>query len=123
MISDSRVLDLVKLFLDQEILEELHRWTPETGVPQGLVLSPVLANAYLNPLDHLISENGYQMVRYADDFVILCRTPEEAAAALEEVRQWVEAAGLTLHPDKTHIVDARTERARGERGGREWMGV
>jgi hypothetical protein len=78
-------------------------------VPQGAVLSPVLANAYLNPLDHQMAERGFQMVRYADDFVILCRTPEEAAAALEEVRQWVEEAGLTLHPDKTHIVDARTE--------------
>ena len=47
------------------------------------------------------------MVRYADDFVILCRTREEAAAALKEVQQWVEKAGLKLHPEKTHIVDAR----------------
>lgn len=106
-ISDRRVLGLVKQFLDQGILEELRTWTPETGVPQGAVLSPVLANAYLNPLDHHMAERGFQMARYADDFVILCRTPEEAEAALAEVRQWVTEHGLTLHPEKTHIVDAR----------------
>ena len=106
-ISDRRVLGLIESFLHQGILEELRTWTPETGVPQGAVLSPVLSNAYLNPLDHQMAERGFQMVRYADDFVVLCRTPEEAAAALAEVRQWVEEAGLTLHPDKTHVVDAR----------------
>jgi RNA-directed DNA polymerase len=106
-ISDSRVLKLVKQFLDQGIVEELRCWTPEAGVPQGAVLSPVLANAYLNPLDHRMSESGFQMVRYADDFVILCKTPEEAAAALNQVRTWVAEHGLTLHPDKTHIVDSR----------------
>lgn len=108
-ISDRRVLGLVQKFLDQGILEELRTWTPETGVPQGAVLSPVLANAYLNPLDHRMATSGFQMVRYADDFVILCRTPEEAAAALAEVQQWVKDNGLTLHPDKTHIVDARDQ--------------
>ena len=106
-ISDRRVLGLIEMFLNQGILEELHTWTPETGVPQGAVLSPVLSNLYLNPLDHRMAERGFHMVRYADDFVILCRTPEEAAAALAEVRVWVEAAGLTLHPEKTHIVDIR----------------
>jgi RNA-directed DNA polymerase len=106
-ISDRRVLGLIQQFLNQGILEELRTWTPETGVPQGAVLSPVLDNAYLNPLDNRMAEQGFQMVRYADDFVTLCRTPEEAEAALTEVRQWVEAHGLTLHPEKTHIVDAR----------------
>jgi RNA-directed DNA polymerase len=106
-ISDRRVLGLVKQFLDQGIVEELRTWTPDAGVPQGAVLSPVLSNAYLNPLDHRMADAGFQMVRYADDFVILCRTPEEAAAALAEVRQWVESNGLILHPEKTHIVDAR----------------
>jgi RNA-directed DNA polymerase len=88
-ISDRRLLGLIKQFLDQGIFEDLRTWTPETGVPQGAVLSPVLANAYLNPLDHRMSENGYQMVRYADDFVILCRTQAEAEAALADVRTWV----------------------------------
>lgn len=105
-ISDSRVLRLIQMYLDQEIMEELKAWTPETGVPQGAVLSPVLSNIYLDPLDHQMASLGYQMVRYADDFVILCRSQHEAEAALETVKQWVEAADLTLHPDKTHIVNA-----------------
>lgn len=108
-ISDRRVLGLVQQFLDQGIMDELRTWTPETGVPQGAVLSPVLANAYLNPLDHRMAQLGFQMVRYADDFVILCRTPEEAAAALTAVREWVQDHGLTLHPEKTRIVNAHDE--------------
>ena len=106
-ISDRRVLGLIKQFMDQGIMDELKTWTPEAGVPQGAVLSPVLSNAYLNPLDHLMAEAGFQMVRYADDFVILCRSPEEAEAALAMVRAWVEEQGLILHPEKTHIVDSR----------------
>ena len=108
-ISDSRVLQLIKMYLDQGIMEELRTWTPETGVPQGAVLSPVLSNLYLNPLDHRMADQGYQMVRYADDFVVLCRSAEEAQAALAEIRSWVETARLTLHPTKTQIVDARAK--------------
>jgi RNA-directed DNA polymerase len=106
-ISDRRVLGLIKMYLDQGIMEEMRTWTPETGVPQGAVLSPVLSNLYLNPLDHLMAAKGYEMARYADDLVILCRSAEEAEAALEEIRRWVKAAGLTLHPTKTRIVDSR----------------
>lgn len=106
-ISDRRVLELVKLFLNQSILEELREWTPESGVPQGAVLSPLLSNLYLNELDHQMADLGYEMIRYADDFVILCRSQEQAESALEEVKRWVETAGLTLHPEKTHIVDSR----------------
>jgi RNA-directed DNA polymerase len=106
-VSDSAVLRLIEKYLEQEIMSELRTWTPENGVPQGAVLSPLLSNVYLNPLDHLMAEKGFQMVRYADDFVILCRSQVEAEAALEEVRKWVGDVGLTLHPDKTHIVDSR----------------
>jgi RNA-directed DNA polymerase len=106
-ISDRRVLGLIEMFLNQGIMEEMREWIPEAGVPQGAVLSPMLSNAYLNPLDHRMADLGFQMVRYADDFVILCRTPEDAEAALAEVRRWVEDNGLTLHPEKTHIVDSR----------------
>jgi RNA-directed DNA polymerase len=108
-IADTRILELIKKYLNQSILEELHEWIPVTGVPQGAVLSPVLANLYLNPFDHHMSRQGYEMVRYADDFVVLCRTREEAEAALREIKQWVEDAGLTLHPTKTRIVDSRVE--------------
>jgi len=108
-VSDSRVLGLVEQFLEQGVMDGLSAWTPVTGTPQGAVISPLLANLYLNPLDHLLAESGYAMVRYADDFVILCRSREEAHQALATVKSWVEDNGLTLHPTKTKIVDARTE--------------
>ena len=81
-ISDRRLLALIQSFLDQSILEELSEWTPEAGVPQGAVLSPLLSNLYLSDLDHRMAELGYEMVRYCDDFVILCRSKAEAEAAL-----------------------------------------
>ena len=85
------------MFLKQGILDGLAEWTPEEGSPQGAVISPLLSNLYLNPLDHLVSESGFRMVRYADDFVILCRTREDAERALDLVRAWVDDNGLTLH--------------------------
>lgn len=106
-ISDGRVLKLIDGFLKQEIMSDMARWQPTTGTPQGAVLSPLLANIYLHPLDRLMEQNGRRMVRYADDFVILCRTEDEARAALREVDAWTTANGLTLHPDKTRIVDSR----------------
>jgi RNA-directed DNA polymerase len=108
-VSDRQVRRWVRLFLDQGVMEDLREWTPEAGTPQGAVISPLLANIYLNPLDHLLAAAGLALVRYADDFVILCRTREEAARALALVQGWVAENGLTLHPTKTQIVDARTE--------------
>jgi RNA-directed DNA polymerase len=108
-VSDSRVLRLLEMYLEQGVMDGLREWIPEAGTPQGAVLSPLLANIYLNPLDHLLAETGYALVRYADDFVILCKTREEAEQALETVRRWVAENGLTLHPTKTKIVDADTE--------------
>jgi RNA-directed DNA polymerase len=108
-VSDSGVLGLVEQFLEQGVMDGLSEWTPETGTPQGAVISPLLANLYLNPLDHLLAEAGFAMIRYADDFVIMCRSREDADRALGKVQQWVEENGLTLHPTKTKIVDARTE--------------
>ena len=104
---DGGVLDLIRGWLTADILKGLERWTPVQGSPQGAVISPLLANIYLDPLDVLMAARGYQMVRYADDFVILCRTREDADAALAEVRAWVAANGLTLHPEKTHVGDCR----------------
>ncbi len=108
-VSDRRVLALVEAFLGQQVLEGGQQWTPEHGTPQGAVISPLLSNIYLDPLDHLMAEKGYEMVRYADDFVVLCRTPEDAAAALDAVKDWTASAGLTLHPVKTRLVDAQTD--------------
>lgn len=102
-ISDGAVLELIENFLKQDILHGMRSWTPTDGTPQGAVISPLLANVYLHPLDVLMKEGGYRMVRYADDFVILCSKREDAMAALETVRAWVEENGLALHPDKTHV--------------------
>jgi RNA-directed DNA polymerase len=66
-VSDGRVLALIEAFLGQEIFDGLSHWTPETGTPQGAVLSPLLSNIYLDPLDHAMAEQGFEMVRYADD--------------------------------------------------------
>src|SRR5271163_1169997 len=106
-ISDGRVLSLIESFLHQDIMTGTARWQPTTGTPQGAVLSPLLANLYLHPLDLLMEQSGYRMVRYADDFVILCGTAEDAAAALRRVTAWVNANGLTLHPDKTRVGDSQ----------------
>ena len=106
-ISDGRVLGLVHGWLGQDILRDLRRWTPTEGTPQGAVISPLLANIYLHPLDELMAARDYRMVRYADDFVVLCRSREEANAALAIIRAWVADNGLRLHPDKTHVGDCR----------------
>jgi RNA-directed DNA polymerase len=108
-IADGSLLKLIRSFLEAHILDDVTEWTPEAGAPQGAVLSPLLSNIYLDPLDHLVAESGFEMVRYADDFVILCRTAEDAQRALELVRSWTTEHGLTLHPTKTKIVDARVE--------------
>jgi RNA-directed DNA polymerase len=104
-VSDGRVLSLLRSWLNQDILDGMQQWTPATGTPQGAVISPLLANIYLHPLDELMAAHGHAMVRYADDFVVLCRNREEAAAALATMRAWVEDNGLRLHPDKTHVGD------------------
>jgi len=106
-VSEGRVLELVEAFLKQDIVKEMERWTPTGGTPQGAVISPLLANIYLHPLDCHIKEKGYRMVRYADDFVVFCRSREEAEAALAEVKAWVESNGLSLSVDKTHVGDCR----------------
>jgi len=106
-ISDGRILELLRNWLAQDILQDMERWTPTQGTPQGAVISPLLANIYLHTLDARIAARGYRMVRYADDFVVLCTSREEAEAVLAEVKTWVEDNGLRLHPDKTHVGDCR----------------
>ena len=108
-VSDGRVLSLIQSFLKQGVLDGLQEWTPEEGSPQGGCISPLLSNIYLNPLDHLMAQRGFQMVRYADDFVIMCRSPEDAARALALVQEWTVEAGLKLHPEKTKIVNAKED--------------
>ena len=115
-VSDGRVSKLLAAYLQQGVMEGLASWTPETGTPQGAVISPLLSNIYLDPLDHLLATAGIEMVRYADDFVILCRTEAAARQALALVQDWTVRNGLSLHPEKTRIVDAT------KRGGFDFLG-
>lgn len=115
-VSDGRVIEILKAYLTQEVMETAKSWRPEGGTPQGAIISPLLSNIYLNPLDHEMARRGYEMVRYADDFVILCRSEAEAEEALERVREWTAQAGLTLHPVKTRIVNADAK------GGFDFLG-
>ena len=115
-VSDGRVIELLKAFLQQEVMDVMEMWTPEEGTPQGAIISPLLSNIYLDPLDHAMARKGFEMVRYADDFVILCRSQCDAERALTEVQQWTAEAGLKLHPVKTRIVDASTK------GGFDFLG-
>jgi RNA-directed DNA polymerase len=102
-IADGRVLDLIEAYLHQGVLEEMKLWMPEKGTPQGAVISPLLANVYLHPVDTAMRRAGFTLVRYADDMVVLCRTREEAETALVKLGELLEARGLQLHPDKTRI--------------------
>ncbi len=116
-VSDGAVLALIERFLKQGVMESGKDWKPtELGTPQGAVISPLLANIYLNPLDHLMAGQGQEMVRYADDFVILCESQTEAQEVMKQLRQWVAGAGLILHPSKTRIVDAT------QKGGFDFLG-
>jgi RNA-directed DNA polymerase len=104
-VSDGRVLQMLENMLEQDVMEGLERWHPEEGTPQGAVISPLLSNIYLDDLDQQMMRSGYRMVRYADDFVILCRSEADAKKALAEVQSWMEKSGLRLHLTKTRVVD------------------
>ena len=116
-VADGRVLKLLEQYLAAGVMESHKGWRPtQEGTPQGAVISPLLANVYLNSLDHLMMAKGYQMERYADDFVVCAKTEQAAHAGLAEIRAWVQEAGLQLHPTKTRIVNAA------EKGGFDFLG-
>lgn len=103
-IGDGKLLDLLELFLKQEVEGE---GKTIQGTPQGSVLSPLLANIYLDEFDHRAEAGGFHLTRYADDLVILCQSREEAERALEFIKRWMAHIGLELNLDKTSIVDMR----------------
>ena len=125
-IADKRALDLIESFLKQGIMNsmgEIDAEEHDEGTPQGGVISPLLANIYLNPLDHLMSKLGHEMVRYADDMVILCPSAEAAETVLQTLSDWSAQAKLTLHPEKTKIVDMGQPKAHFDfLGYRFWRG-
>src|SRR6202051_761595 len=106
-IADGRVLNLVEQMLQAGVMDSAKGWQPtQQGTPQGAVVSPLLSNIYLDGLDWQMARNGFEMVRYADDFIVLCGSQQQAQEALEQVRRWEEETGLTLHPIKTRLVEA-----------------
>ena len=116
-IADGRVLRLIEGYLKAGVMESVKGWqSSEQGTPQGAVISPLLANIYLDPLDWEMAAADFDMVRYADDFVVLCRSEEQARQALEKIGDFAKAHGLTLHPEKTRIVDWR------QAGGFDFLG-
>ena len=115
-IADGGVLSLIDAYLHQGVLEGMTLWAPGLGTPQGAVISPMLANIYLHPVDVALREAGYEMVRYADDMVILCQTREEAEAALARLGELLLARELVLHPTKTRIAHLN------ERPGFQFLG-
>jgi len=131
-IADGRVLQLVRAYLQQGIIGDLEGMAPEVGTPQGGTISPLLSNLYLHPLDKLMEADGYTMIRYADDFVVLCQDKEEARKAMETISEWMKKASLELNPAKTKIVNMREagagfdflgyhfERTRGKMRIRRW---
>lgn len=115
-VTDRSVLSLLEAYLKQDIVDEARRWTPGRGTPQGAVISPLLANIYLDAMDRALEAAGHEHVRYADDFVILCRTKEEADAAWALVHETLSGLQLTLHPEKSRLVNMH------EPGGFDFLG-
>lgn len=105
-IADGTLLHLINQFLEQDVLDGMKRWQPEKGTPQGAVISPLLANIYLHPVDLAMTRDGYRLVRYADDMVILCESEEEAHRAHARLEGLLTERELKLHPIKTRVVDA-----------------
>ena len=104
-IADRRILELIAEYLRHEVVEENRRWTAERGAPQGAVISPLLSNIYLHSMDTELSERGYELIRYADDFVVLCRTEEEAKKAVSEIGRIFGVLKLEIQTGKSGIID------------------
>jgi group II intron reverse transcriptase/maturase len=107
VVADGNILQLVQRFLRAGVMEDGVFWPTTVGTPQGGVLSPLLANIALNFLDWHLTRCGFRFVRYADDFVVLCRTAPQAKEARATVQQKLTELGLTLSPEKTRLTSFR----------------
>jgi RNA-directed DNA polymerase len=103
-VSDSRVLRLIEQMLKAGCIVEGKRLETEQGTPQGGVVSPILSNILLTPFDGEMRRRGYRLTRYADDWVVTCRTRKEAYQALEQAKKILMELGVILNESKTHIV-------------------
>ncbi|GLB58087.1 hypothetical protein NCCP133_02200 [Cytobacillus sp. NCCP-133] len=105
-IVDGSVIGVLESFLQAGVMDGGSFHLNEKGTPQGGVISPLLANVYLHPLDELMTERGHRITRYADDFVICCKSQKGAERVLKSVSRFLEEKlGLTVHPEKTKIVN------------------
>ncbi len=106
-VSDGRVLGLIKSILQAGCVAEGRKLPTEQGTPQGGVISPLLSNILLTPFDREMRHKGYRLTRYADDWVVTCRSRQDAETALAVARRVLEKLGVTLHAGKTRIVHVR----------------
>jgi group II intron reverse transcriptase/maturase len=106
-ISDGRVLRLIEKFLKSGVMEDFHFRKTTTGTPQGGTLSPLLANIYLDWYDKKMLGNGFRVIRFADDWVIPCKSKREAERALKLTQQFTEELSLVLHPTKTKVTSIK----------------
>jgi RNA-directed DNA polymerase len=110
-VSDRRMLKLLGKWLEAGVMEDGSFSETVAGTPQGGVISPLLANIYLHAFDTALVEAGAgRLIRYADDWLALCRSRAEAEAVLELARETLASLGLELHPEKTKVVDLREGR-------------
>jgi len=109
LISDKRIIKMIRMFLETEVDDKGTRHTPTKGTPQGAVISPMLANLYLNELDWLLANEGAEMIRYADDFVVMCDKAQQALKAQNRIEEWCGENKLKLHPEKTVVTEVKAK--------------
>ncbi|MBN1356900.1 group II intron reverse transcriptase/maturase [bacterium] len=104
-IPDAKGCRLIRQFLNVDIIESSKRYRPTKGTPQGAVISPLLANLFLHPLDFLLTNESYSLVRYADDLVVLSHFRKEAESAQALIESWASSAGIHTQPAKHCFAD------------------
>src|SRR6266568_3575845 len=106
-IADSRVLRLIQQMLKAGYEDKGRRYETPRGTPQGGVVSPLLSNILLTPFDKEMRHKGYQLTRWADDWVVTCKSAAEARAAIETASRILERLGVKINPRKTRITHVR----------------
>lgn len=106
-VSDGKVLRLIRQMLEAGYVEKGKIFPTNSGTPQGSVISPLLSNVYLTPFDNIMTGAGYRLTRFADDWLIVCKTRQDAEKALNLAKRTLERLGLKIHPEKTRITNIK----------------